>query len=175
MATTVKLALYYPDATTDGTLNFNTDTMLKNNWITLDNLFHESTGHDHSGAAGKGPKLTSLSLAAGAGTDTVIGNRTINDTIAAGTGADSLTNLLSKIGYMLKQVTGKGFWYTSPLTNLETMGTQVNAATDAATVSTIMKRDTAGRAKVVDPIAAGDIANMGWVNAQVATAKQYAP
>lgn len=42
--------------------------------------------------------------------------------------------------------------------------TKLDAATDAATVSTLMMRDAAGRAKVVDPSAETDIANKEYVD-----------
>ena len=45
----------------------------------------------------------------------------------------------------------------------------VTAATDAATVSTLMKRDAAGRAKVVAPSVAADIALKSTVTADIAT------
>lgn len=57
---------------------------------------------------------------AGSATDTVIGNRTINDSIAVGTtDTDSPTNLFSKIGAMLRAITGKADWHTAPRTTLE--------------------------------------------------------
>lgn len=82
-----------------------------------------TTGHDHSGTAGNGPKITSAGLANGAATDTVIGNRTITDTLAAAAAADTPTNLFSKIGYMIKSITGKSNWYTLPAITLEAINT----------------------------------------------------
>jgi hypothetical protein len=80
-----------------------------------------ASGHSHNGTAGNGPKLTAAGLADGAATDTVIGTRTITDTVAAASGAGTLTNLLSKIGYMIKSITGKSNWYTFPAINLQTI------------------------------------------------------
>ncbi|MBP2655901.1 MAG: hypothetical protein H6Q73_3470, partial [Firmicutes bacterium] len=47
-------------------------------------------------------------------TDAKIGNREIDDTVEAASGAGVLTNLLSKIGNMIKSITGKSSWYTAP-------------------------------------------------------------
>lgn len=82
-----------------------------------------TAGHDHSGTAGNGPKITSTGLANGAATDTVIGNRTITDTLTAVAAADTPTNLFSKLGYMIKSITGKSNWYTLPAITLEAINT----------------------------------------------------
>jgi hypothetical protein len=60
-----------------------------------------------------------LSIADGGVTDTHIGNRTITDTVAAATPANTITNLLSMLGYMIKQITGKSGWVITPRTTLE--------------------------------------------------------
>ncbi len=54
-------------------------------------------------------------------TDAKIGNRTITDTVTAATGAGTITNLLSKLGNMIKQITGKSAWYTAPATTLQAL------------------------------------------------------
>lgn len=82
-----------------------------------------TTGHDHSGTAGNGPKITASGLANAAATDTVIGTRTITDTVMATAAADTPTNLFSKIGYMIKSITGKSNWYTLPALTLEAINT----------------------------------------------------
>lgn len=82
------------------------------------------TGHNHTGTAGNGPKITSAGLANGAATDTIIGTRTITDTLAAAAAADTPTNLWSKLGYMIKAVTGKSNWYTVPALSLEAINTK---------------------------------------------------
>lgn len=61
---------------------------------------------------------------AGSATDAVIGNRTIDDTVTAASGADTPTRLWSKLGNMIKQITGKTAWYTSPAISLETVNTK---------------------------------------------------
>jgi hypothetical protein len=80
-----------------------------------------SSGHSHDGTAGNGPKITAVGLTDGAATDTVIGTRIITDTVTATSGSGLLTNLLSKIGYMIKNITGKSNWYTLPAITLETI------------------------------------------------------
>ncbi|MGO4371546.1 hypothetical protein [Paenibacillus sp. 2TAB19] len=65
-------------------------------------------------------KLTKLDgIATGAGTansatDTVIGTRTIDDTITAASGADTPTRLWSKLANVIKGVMGTTNWYTLP-------------------------------------------------------------
>jgi hypothetical protein len=51
--------------------------------------------------------------------DAKIGNRTITDTVTATSGAGTITNLLSKIGNMIKSITGKSNWYTAPAITLQ--------------------------------------------------------
>ena len=50
----------------------------------------------------------------------------------------------------------------------------VHGATATATASQIITRDSAGRAQVQDPAASLDIANLGYANAQAASAYTYA-
>ncbi|BBH19839.1 hypothetical protein Back11_11840 [Paenibacillus baekrokdamisoli] len=65
-------------------------------------------------------KITKLDgVAAGAGgagsaTDSVIGNRAIDDSIVAAAGADSPTRLWSKLAYIIKGITGSANWWTLP-------------------------------------------------------------
>ncbi|GKU79280.1 pyocin knob domain-containing protein [Paenibacillus sp. L3-i20] len=164
MANTTNLALYYADPATDGANNFNLQTMLNDNWVKLDNKFHSTTGHTHDGTAGNGPKIAAIGLANGAATDTVIGARTIIDTTAQTVGAAApISTLLGQMGNMIKSITGKTNWYTPPAITLESASAQLTAATHAATVSAIMKRDAAGRAQVADPAVDGDIVNRGFL------------
>jgi hypothetical protein len=55
----------------------------------------------------------------GSVTDAKIGNRSIDDTVQAAGGIGLLSNLLSKIGFMIKSITGKSNWYTLPAITLE--------------------------------------------------------
>lgn len=110
----------------------------KASWITAPAITLEAintkfgaAGHGHTGVAGDGAKITYAGIAAntvraselagGAATDTVIGNRTITDTTVAAAAADTVTNLFSKLGYMVKAITGKANWYTAPATTLEVL------------------------------------------------------
>lgn len=100
------------------------------NFQKIDNEFHATTGHGHTGAAGDGPKITSSGLASSAATDVVIGNRTITDTTAQTAGAAAtLTVLLGQIGNALKAITGKANWYTAPTASLESIYTALSNQT----------------------------------------------
>ncbi|MGN7760446.1 phage tail-collar fiber domain-containing protein [Paenibacillus sp. 22594] len=105
-------------------------------------------------------KLADITAGAGgpgSATDTVIGNRTIVDTTVPGD-TGTLTGLLSGIANMIKQITGEATWRTVPGMTIAAIKIILDAATNAATASTLIKRDSAGRAKVAAPSAADDIA-----------------
>ncbi|MDD5487239.1 MAG: hypothetical protein PHW65_06775, partial [Dehalococcoidales bacterium] len=51
--------------------------------------------------------------------DSILGNRTVDDTLAPTGDAGNLTALFSWLGYMVKAITGKTYWYTAPATTLE--------------------------------------------------------
>jgi len=70
-------------------------------------------------------------------TDAKIGTRTMDDTVAAASGAGVLTNLLSKIGYMIKSITGKSSWYTAPDTTLAKAASHITATSAAHAASAI--------------------------------------
>jgi hypothetical protein len=164
---TPKLGLYYVEGSdpADGDLTVNLDLILRDNWVKIDALFHESTGHKHDGTAGNGPKLTSAAFEAGAVTDTAIGNRTIDDTVTAAAGADTPTRLWSKLAYMIKAITGKANWYTAPATTLEAAANHANAttgvhgATSAATANRLAIRDANGNMSVGNASADGHALN----------------
>lgn len=59
----------------------------------------------------------------GSVTDVKFGNRTIDDTIVAATGADTPTRLWSKLGNIIKQITGGSFWYTTPAMTIAAIAT----------------------------------------------------
>lgn len=109
---------------------------------------------------------------AGSATDTVIGSRTIADTSAPTGDSGTVTTLLGWVGNMIKSITGKSSWRTAPATSLEAAKSHMDAvsahgATSTATASRIMMRDASGRAQVVAPSAAADIANKGYVDGAV--------
>ncbi|SDC70410.1 hypothetical protein SAMN02799630_01233 [Paenibacillus sp. UNCCL117] len=73
-----------------------------------------SVGTDHLGSK----IVTAAKLADGAATDTVMGNRTLNDTTTP-TLTGTLTTLLSGIMSLIKGITGKSSVTTAPRTTLE--------------------------------------------------------
>ncbi|MDF2873375.1 MAG: hypothetical protein K0R22_58 [Sporomusa sp.] len=87
---------------------------------------------------------------AGSVTDAHIGNRTITDTVTAAAGANTITNLFSMVGNMIKRITGKTNWWTPPATTLEAANTHITAtsgahsATNANTANAIVQRDASG-------------------------------
>ncbi|OMD29154.1 hypothetical protein BJP48_18865 [Paenibacillus odorifer] len=77
--------------------------------------FDASGGHKHTGAAGDGPKLTAASLAAGAATDTVIGDRTADPATATAYGLKGpITQWFSWIAKYFKAITGKANPFDTP-------------------------------------------------------------
>jgi len=98
--------------------------------------------HTHDGTGSNGPQITSAGLASDSVTDTKIGNRTITDTVTAVTGANTLTNLLSMLGNMIKKITGKSAWYTAPATTLEAANTHITATSGAHIASAISSTAT---------------------------------
>ncbi|MFD2614506.1 C1q-like domain-containing protein [Paenibacillus gansuensis] len=115
---TTNLGLNKVDRSNPTTTTFNTKPIIDDNADILDAAFG-AAGHTHDGTAGNGPKITSAGLAADAATDTIIGNRTINDANVPAAASARITSLLGQIGNMIKQITGKANWYTSPRTTLE--------------------------------------------------------
>lgn len=62
----------------------------------------------------------------GSVTDAKIGNRTIDDSVAAAAGADTPTRLWSKLANMIKAITGKGNWWTLPATSIESLNGKID-------------------------------------------------
>lgn len=165
MQTTNNLGLKKPgaeDVVNIEDLNSNSDV--------LDGKFGASSGHGHTGAAGDGPKIGSSGLAAGAATDTVIGSRTVSDATAPTGDSGTPTTLFGWLANMIKAITGGATWRTLPGMTIAAIKTILDAATNASTASTLMKRDANGRAQVSGPLAAGDIANKGYVDTAVSGA-----
>ena len=83
-------------------------------------------------------------------TDVKIGTRTIVDTITAAAEADTPTRLLSKLGNMIKAITGKANWYTAPAKSIEQLiadnanrdGYGITAGTGAAYTVTLTPAPT---------------------------------
>jgi hypothetical protein len=138
---------------------------LNSNSDELDGKFGASSGHGHTGVAGDGPKIGSNGLAAGAATDTVIGSRTVSDTTAPTGDSGTPTTLFGWLANMIKAITGGATWRTLPGMTIAAIKTILDAATNAGTASTLMKRDSSGRAQVAAPSAAADIARKDTVDA----------
>lgn len=71
---------------------------------------------------------TDFALAADAATDTIIGDRTVDDTLATPASTGPLTSLLSWIAGRLKAITGEADWLTAPDITLADTKTHVDAA-----------------------------------------------
>ncbi|MBB6730066.1 pyocin knob domain-containing protein [Cohnella zeiphila] len=92
---------------------------------------------------------------AGAATDAVVGSRTIDDSIIASSGADTPTRLWSKLGNMIKAITGKANWWTPPATSIEALNTNklnATAYTAADVLAKIKTVDGAGSGLDADTI-----------------------
>lgn len=82
-----------------------------------------TTGHDHTGTAGNGPKITSTGLAAGAADDVAIGSRTVNQALASPANTGTITQLLSWMAGRNKAITGGTNWYDAPAITLAAINT----------------------------------------------------
>ncbi|MDF2435490.1 MAG: hypothetical protein JWP44_5121 [Mucilaginibacter sp.] len=98
-------------------------------------------------------------VAAGAATDTVIGNRTIDDTVTPSTGPNTTTNLFSMLGKMIKAITGETSWATLPVTSIKALFNSKGAASGIATL------DSGGQ------VPAGQLGNVPAVNAATTTVR----
>lgn len=78
----------------------------------------------------------------GSVTDAKIGNRTITDTVTAADGADTPTRLWSKLGNMVKQITGKANWWIPPAVTLEAINALI---TSTAAAGKLLKLDSNGK------------------------------
>jgi hypothetical protein len=105
--------------------------------------------------------------------DTKIGNRTITDTVTATTGANTLTKLLSMLGNMVKQITGKSAWYTAPATTLEAANTHITATSSAHTASAISSTATGDVAATNVQAAIAELASEKAPNSHASTAITY--
>ena len=65
--------------------------------------------------------------------DTVVGNRTVYDSEVPTGNTGALEDLFSWLGYMIKTITGKEYWYTAPDVSLDDLS---GGATEDVTVAT---------------------------------------
>lgn len=93
----------------------------------------------------------------GFATDAIIGNRTIDDSVAAASGSDTPTRLWSKLGNMIKAITGKSNWYTAPAKTLEDVNIHIGAGgtVHAAATSSVAGFMSAADKTKLDGIASG--------------------
>jgi hypothetical protein len=119
-----------------------------------------STNTTGSHFAGDGHGLTGItssSLVNGAATDTVIGNRTVDDTATPNTGPTTITNLFSFFGKMIRQITGKGIWTAAPAITLETVSTYLNQGVKTTDNPTFAGLSSNGRSYIKSGNKAVDI------------------
>jgi hypothetical protein len=83
-------------------------------------------------------------IAAGVVTDAKIGNRSILDTSAPTGDTATITTMFGWIAYMIKAITGGATWRTLPGMTIAAIKIILDAATDLATPSTMVKRDVNG-------------------------------
>ncbi|MCU6797993.1 hypothetical protein OB236_38300 [Paenibacillus sp. WQ 127069] len=100
----------------DGTLQVNLNSDMLNGKHDADFAL---VGHDHS----TGTKISSSGLANGAATDTIIGNRTVDDTATPNAGPNTITNLFNYFGKMIRQITGEASWVTAPAMTIAAIAT----------------------------------------------------
>lgn len=84
----------------------------------------------------------------GSVTDAKFGNRTIDDTIVAASGADTPTRLWSKLGYVLKTLMGTANWWTLPSMTIAAiitaLGLKAPLASPTFTGTVIVPNQTVG-------------------------------
>ncbi|MBB6689865.1 hypothetical protein H7B90_00475 [Cohnella xylanilytica] len=88
-----------------------------------------------------------ISIAEGGVSDTHVGTRTIDDTVTATAGADTPTRLWSKLGNMIKAITGKSNWYTPPVTTIEALNANklnASAVSTSDSFNSVAARDGNG-------------------------------
>jgi hypothetical protein len=118
----------------------------------LDSSIHNSTGDPHtqyalrarsisagSGLSGGGTLASDISFSIGTGavTDTHLGNRTVDQAIAAATAnTGTLTQLLSWIVKEIKAIKGTTNWYDSVANALSAMATKTYVDTEVAKAKT---------------------------------------
>lgn len=118
--TTANLDLYEVDPATDGSLTFNIQTMLNDNFDKIDAAVPAAQAAAQSYTDSKFP-VQSSELSAGAATDTVIGNRTGDPTLASPSSTGTITQLFGWLMGRVKAITGKTNWYDTPDITLATL------------------------------------------------------
>ena len=116
-----------PTAAGDAARKTETDAVQTN----LDAKMHATTGHGHTAAAGDAPKIAASGLAAGAATDTVLGDRTVDPaTATAYSLAGAVTQHLSWLTKSIKALKGvAGNWYDAASATIEGIWAKFHATT----------------------------------------------
>lgn len=97
--------------------------------------------------------VTTALMATGAATDTIVGNRTVNQTLAGGASTGTLSQLLSWIGKALKAISGEANWYTAPTTG--TLQQKVRNGGNVPRITSANSRGSASEAEEVKIVTSG--------------------
>lgn len=125
------------------------------NLVTDINAHQQAATLDHPAGS-----VQASHMAASAATDTVVGNRTPDDTQTATSGGGTLTKCLSMLANIIKAITGGTHWYSTPATTIAALSTgkwniNSNGGGSAGTTIWVGTTDPGGSA------AEGDI----WIKA----------
>ncbi|AFM40344.1 hypothetical protein Desaci_1318 [Desulfosporosinus acidiphilus SJ4] len=115
--TTPNLDLYEVDPASDGSLTFNIQTMLNDNFDKIDSAIPAAQAAAQSYTDSKFPVQAS-ELSNGAATDAVIGNRTGDPTLASPSSTGTMTQLFGWLMGRVKAISGTTNWYDPPDINL---------------------------------------------------------
>ena len=101
--------------------------------------------------------------------ESVTGTITIDPALVPTSNVGGLRAILGWLANRIRAITGATNWWDVPATTLVVANTHhvavapIHGSTAAPTASTIMQRDASGRAQVVAPLAAADIARLDTV------------
>lgn len=126
----------------------------------LETALDGAAGHRHTGVPGDAPPIGAQGLAAGAATDTVIGERTVNPALPNPANTGPITSLLSWIVGRLAAITGLADWKAAPPTTLQAADNHIKAAVGAHPAAAISYAGGPGMTatnveSAIDELAAG--------------------
>lgn len=163
-------------SSTGGSLYVNTGTKASPTWTIVEAGVGAVTnvtangGLASSGGATPNISITNANLIGVRDNGNITGNAATATTATSATTATTATNATNFTGNLAGQVTGPmgttvvAFVGATAGATVETGVAAANAAVSAPTVSTIVKRDAAGRAQFVNPVAAQDAATKSYVD-----------
>lgn len=143
MATTNRLGLYKPtdQESVDIVAAVSNNLQVIDEKVALESErvadFDGATGHKHTGAPGDAPKIGAGGLADGAATDTVIGNRTVDQALANPANTGTLTQILSWLTGKIKAILGTTNWTDGVPLSLQAAKNHVNATSGAHSAAAI--------------------------------------